>query len=385
MDSLTLQSIQDILAKNNSIGIVVGKNHSLDEMGAALALYLSLKNSGKQVSIASPSDPLVEVSSLIGVNKVKKSLDGDGGDLVVAFPYQEGEIEKVSYTLENGFLNIIVKAAEDGLSFGEKDVQFKKSGGLPYALFVVGTPRLSDLGALFDPEQLKNTTLINVDNKLENQGFGDVVLVSPEFSSVSEQIGHLLESLAYTIDIDVAQNLLSGISSGTDNFQSPKTSSLAFEMAAKLMQQGAKRQAVSNIKPFAGDQTFESRQQGETRLQRPQNQFPRAQRQTPRPFPRPQQFGQSPLNQPKPFGQSQNQNRPFGDAQGKPVQPQRPMPQFNLTQPQSQVQSNVQPQSTQPFGAAADKPEDEKQKDVNEKDAPPDWLTPKVYKGSTLV
>lgn len=360
MDNQTLQSVQDILAKNPSLGIVVGKNHSVDEMAAALSLYLALKGAGKQVSIATPVDPLVEVSSLVGVNKVKKSLDGEGSDMVVAFPYQEGEIEKVSYTLENGFLNIIVKASESGLSFTDKDVIFKKSGGLPSALFVVGTPRLSDLGTLFDPQQLKDVTLINIDNKIENQGFGDLVLVSPEFSSVSEQVGHLLESLAYPLDLDIAQNLLSGIYSGTENFQSPKTSSLAFEMAAKLMHQGAKKPQVSPSKrPFEGDQTFAQRQDN-NRQDRPQG-MPRPQRPMPRPMPRPQQFNQGPMNQPMP--------RPFP----RPAQTQR-------------QQQNVQLQPNQAFGNAADRPEDEKQKDnPDEKDAPADWLTPKVYKGSSLV
>jgi len=31
------------------------------------------------------------------------------GDLVVPFPYREGEIEKVSYTRDDNFLNIVVR------------------------------------------------------------------------------------------------------------------------------------------------------------------------------------------------------------------------------------------------------------------------------------
>ena len=104
------------------MAVIVKPNPSLDEMAAGLGMYLVLKQMGKNISIACPTDPIVAVSSLVGIDQVQKSLGGEGGDLTVSFPYQEGEIEKVSYTLDNGQLNIVVKAGEKGLSFQQKDV-----------------------------------------------------------------------------------------------------------------------------------------------------------------------------------------------------------------------------------------------------------------------
>lgn len=88
MNESVLGQIKDLLTQNDSIGIVVGKNPSVDAMGSALALYLSLKNSGKNTVIVSATTPLVEHSSLIGIDKVKGSFEGEGGDLVVSFPYK---------------------------------------------------------------------------------------------------------------------------------------------------------------------------------------------------------------------------------------------------------------------------------------------------------
>jgi len=242
MDSFNLEKIRELLDKNDKIGIAVGKNPGIDEMAAALALYLSLTQSGKSVSIACPTQPLVEVSSLVGIDKVKTAFDGNASDLIVSFP-DKGDIEKISYTREDGFINIIVKAAEQGLSFDEKDIGFKRNTGAPSAIFIIGTPRLSDLGRLFDAESLKDTAIINIDNKESNQGFGDVVLVSKDFSSVSESIAAIISSLGIKLDVDTASNLLSGITHATNNFQDPKTSVAAFEMAAMLMKQGARRTA----------------------------------------------------------------------------------------------------------------------------------------------
>ncbi len=254
METQTVQKIQDLIGQNEKVSIVVGKDPSTDVMAAALSLYLTLQKMGKRVRIACPSTPLVELSSLVGIDKIKKDLSGEGGDLVVSFPYREGEIEKVSYTLDNGYLNIVVKAGLDGLTFSEEDIKYKRGGSTPRILFVIGTSRLSDLGDLFNPQSLKETTVINIDNKKDNQNFGDIVLVSSQFSSVSEQVATLIASMQLTIDVDIAQNLLSGISTATNNFQKEDTSVNAFEMAAILMKKGAVRivgvKQPSSIDPF---------------------------------------------------------------------------------------------------------------------------------------
>lgn len=311
-----LQKLKDALGKANSIGIVVGQNPSLDQMAAALALHLVLKHANKKSVVASPTNPIVEISSLVGIDKVQTVLGGDAGDLVVAFPYVEGEIDKVSYTLENNFLNIIVKAGEKGLSFSNEDVRYTRGSGSIDLLFVVGTPRLSDLGELISGDKLKNVQVINIDNKVENQKFGDVVIVSTTASSISEQMADILLDLGFNIDQDVAQNLLSGIMNATNNFQDPRTTGLAFETAGLMMKYGAMR----------------------TRDNRPQvSEFiPRQQVATP-----------------------------------------VPAAQFNsfneVVAPKTQnFQNNFQPQPQAP---------------VEEKkiETPIDWLSPKVYKGSSNI
>ena len=241
MDQTILQKLKDAISKSASIGIAVGQNPSIDEMGAALSLYLLLKNAGKRVSVASPTDPIVEVSSLVGIDRVQRNFGGDAGDLVVAFPYKEGEIEKVSYTLENNFLNIIVKSSEQGLSFNENEIRFTRGSGSIDLLIVIGAATLDQIGNVVDSQKLGNVSVINIDNDPNNQNFGDIVLVSPQASSVSEHVADIVLTLGFSLDQDSAQNLFSGVMSATENFQSPRTSSLAFEVASFLMKRGAQR------------------------------------------------------------------------------------------------------------------------------------------------
>jgi hypothetical protein len=345
MDNTTLQRIQDALQKSRNIAVAVGRNPSIDQMGAALSLYLSLKEMGKNISILSVTEPIVELSNLVGIDKVKMRYEGEGADLVVSFPYREGEIEKVSYTLENGYLNIVVKAGEQGLSFSEQDIKYLRGSNAQLdLLFVIGTERLSDIHGIFGPDMLKDVTVINIDNKQENQGYGDIVLVSSRFSSISEQITQLLSDLKAPVNNDIAQNLLDGITYETENFQSPKTSFLAFEMAGVLMRQGALRvrgqqATVRQRQDLGQSQLSQQRRQQPQQVQDKRQQFDQRRQQ-----PRPQQHNQG--------YQQPHQNQAQHQA----------MPQH-----QDQPDSQTQPE------------------EVTDSNPPTDWLTPKVYKGSSEV
>lgn len=366
MDNNNIQKLRETLAKNNNFAVVTGQNPSLDEMAATLSLYLMLKNAEKKVTIACPTPPIVEISSLVGIDRVQTTLGGEASDLVVSFPYVEGEIEKVSYTLEDGYLNIIVKAAEQGLSFDEKDVKYTRGSGKIDVLFVVGTPQLSDLGNLFDSEKLKNIKIVNIDNKPENPSYGDIAIVSTRLSSVSEQIADLALALGFRIDKDIAQNLLSGITTATKNFQDAATSPMAFEMAALLLKKGASR-----VHDTAARESILRREdkRDENRNPQPNNFTPR--RDDNRPAHHDQRREENRHPQPaRPRFQNDQRgrnNQPFQDR------PQKPFQERNQPQPEEPTQFNLTPTQQQP----------EIQPEEKEDNAPVDWLTPKVYKGSS--
>lgn len=377
MDNQTFQRIKDLITQHQAIGVVVRPNPSLDEMAGGLGMYLVLEKMGKQASIACPTDVVVGLSNLVGIQKVSKSLGsstGKGGNLTVSFPYREGEIEKVSYTQENGLLNILVQAGQNGLSFSQNDVKFSQSGGtgaMPTLLFAIGVPSLSDVSSLVPQDALQNMTVVNIDNKQENAKYGDVVVVSPRFSSVSEQVADFLTLLEPQIELDrdASQNLFDGIAFATKDYTAQNTSYLAFEMAGILMKKGATRYKAPGASVPQGqnaNQYFPPQPMLQP-MQQP------VQQSVMQPAPQPQMS----VPQPQPMQQPQfAQPQPFGNAQG-----QQPVMQPQFTQPMPQPQP-------QPFTAA---PQFETQQPAQQTaqqqpaEAPSDWLTPKVYKGSSVL
>ncbi|CAN5182716.1 hypothetical protein BH09PAT1_BH09PAT1_2060 [soil metagenome] len=364
MDNQALQKIKDTIAAGQQVSIAVSQNPNIDQMAAALSLSLSLQAQGKKVTVVSPTEPIVELSSLVGIDKVKTSNEGSAGDLVVSFPYREGEIEKVSYTIENGSLNIVVKAGEAGLTFSEQDVQFKRGADKPELLFTIGVARMADIEGIFSAESLQDVTIINIDNNSTNEGYGTMVLVSPKFSSLSEQVADLMLNLGYEIDVDASQNLLSGIITATNNFQIPTTSYLAFEIASILMKKGAVRPNSSRVnQPQPQVQAPVRPQVQNAPMRQPQQQRP----QQPRPQQQPQPQREDRQDRRDAIREAlrvQSQNR----NEQKQEQPRRD--DFQNQQPRPQPQAQQQPQQ-----------------DVVQSDQKPpsDWLTPKVYKGSSSV
>ena len=368
MDNRVSGQLRDIISKNNNIGIALGKNPSVDAMASALSLYLALKAEGKNVSVVCPTNVLVEHSNLVGVDKVKTGFEDNSGDMTVSFPYEEGEIDKISYTLENGSLNIIVKAGENRLSFNEKDVQFKRSQGYPSLLFVIGTSRLSDLERIYDPTALKDTTVVNIDNKPDNQGFGDVSIVSPSSSSISEKVADIMLSLGLNVDIDAAQNLLIGIENATGNFQDVKAAPLAFEITAELIRKGAVRSSGVGMRAQAEagfDNFSDEDEEAFFEPNRPAGQAfrPMSRQSMSQSFNRQQNAGAD-LQR---LAQMQNRQRgqvPSSDRQD--LTPERKEPATGSTD------SLRQDSGQAGQGRKGKKP-------------PVDWLTPKIYKGSTNI
>lgn len=342
MNNQAHQKIKDLLIQYTTVGIILPKNPTIDHVAAGLGLYLAIRQMGKQIMIASPTQPIVEISTLVGINNIKNMLGSEDSDLTVSFPYIDGEIEKVSYNLdkENNLLHIVVKAGDKGLSFQEKEIQFKRGGKIPQLVFFVGVPLLSDLGNFFNRDSFKDTVIVNIDNHSHNEGFGNVSLISSEFSSISEQVAYLLTHFEGQIDIDldISQNLLTGISSATNDFQDQKTSYLAFEMAGILLKKGATRQRVSHsvVKDESNSAFFPYRPQ-----QPPVQPFAT--------LPRQQSFNQ---------------------------------PMQRVIQSSQQSQGSMQSSKDQQVSQQNQLQGDTKQQP---KQTPPDWLTPKVYKGSSVL
>jgi len=242
--------IQSALATAQSIFIALPPNPSFDKAAAGLGLYLSLVKAKKSVEIGSPTEMRVEFSSLVGVDKIKDSFQGGKDSLIISFDYIEDAIEKVSYNIENGRFNLVIKPKPGRPPLDSEKVKYSYTGGKVDLIFAIGASSLGNLGRIYEDNQeaFKESQIINLDNNPRNQGYGQVGLVDPTAASLSEEVANLIALLRLPTDGDIGSNLLLGIERATSRFSSAKVGSNTFEAAAFCLKIGARRQAKRPLK-----------------------------------------------------------------------------------------------------------------------------------------
>ncbi len=362
MDSLNQvkTNLAQLLSENPSVGVVASGHQDVDVLAAALSLHLIFQDSGKNSQIVSLKEPTVEHSFLVGIDQIVKSFSGSTKTLTVSFPYKDGDIEKVSYNIEGDRLNVNLFAEEQGISFTDKDIKYIRQGSSPQLIFAIGVSQASEIAQLADA----GAKIVNIDNTASNGMFGDINIVDPGASSLSEIVAKIAQDLALQVEFDVAQNLVDGITAASVNFSSPKTSALAFEMAGFLLQKGAVRKDLKSMRPQTGDTSLQMLGQKQPFAPQPEQ---------------PVSNGQS-FAQPSPFAQPRPQVRPeprfdapVNDSYTAPMQP--------APQPYEEPRQAPQPQSM-PRPQMSDDSADVIQNLPSEDEAPSDWFTPKVFKSN---
>lgn len=233
-----LQELKNKLGTAQSVLLTIPTSPSQDVVAGALALYLSIKQSGKAISIVSSSAPVVRDSHLVGLDKI--TTDVGGSNLVITLDVPENFVDKVTSNTEGGHLNLIINPAVGVAPITSDNVKFSYTGAAADLVIVIGAADLRDVGPLAEKENelFAKDRLVNISNQVGS--FGSVNITDPS-SSNSELITALLKELALPLDVDIANNLMQGIESATSGLSSPNMTADTFEALAILYRTGARR------------------------------------------------------------------------------------------------------------------------------------------------
>ncbi len=233
-----LQELKTRLGTVQTVLLTMPANPSQDVVASTLALYLSLKNSGKTVTVATSTLPIVRDSRLVGVDKITTEVGGN--NLVITLDVPEDQIDKVTSNTEGGHLNLIINPAKGATPITPSQVKFTYSGAAADLIIVVGAADLADVGAIAEKENelFAKERIANVSNQVGS--FGSINITDPS-SSNAELVTALLKELALPLDIDIANNLMQGIEAATNGLSTPNMTADTFEALAVLYRAGARR------------------------------------------------------------------------------------------------------------------------------------------------
>lgn len=322
------------LTSAQNILIALPINPEVDHLAAGLALFLSLQTVNKKVSIVSDSIIRVGHTNLFGVDQVKTTIESENGDFILSLggvvQYDSlgkaivPALQELTWHPSGGDLDLVFKVTP-GQKFAPTHITPKPTAGGYDLIFVIGAQSLQGLGGVYSQNpQIFSGQVVNIDRVAANTQFGAVNIVDPQANSLSEVVGLILPSLGLNLSSDIATNILTGIYQATANLQTATADT--FEAVAQALKVGGS----------------------------------------------------------KPTTQVSPQPSAFAQAFSQPIQPQ---PQTAIPQTTSLpwVQDNftvppvVNSQAPQP--SPEEVPGGER---VTTETPEPDWLTPKIFKGTNL-
>jgi nanoRNase/pAp phosphatase (c-di-AMP/oligoRNAs hydrolase) len=241
------QQLAQILDKSKNVLILTAENPSGDVICSAWAFYFFLQKRKIETTIAL-TDEFKEIERYSFLPKPEKITDNIHGsqDFLLLFNTKYNNISNVRTEKEGDEFKIFI-TPEKG-SIDPRDFSFVPSKFKFDLLVIFGSSDKESIGKIYaeSPDIFYEVPMINIDNKNDNENFGQINLVNMTASSVSEIVAENLEKIdSELIDQNIAECLLAGIISATESFQKKNTTPKSLQFSAKLMEKGADQQKIN--------------------------------------------------------------------------------------------------------------------------------------------
>lgn len=248
MQNTNRKNIIELIKRSNKILVLPSSPPDGDSLGAAIALYMSLRKLDKEVTVIC-ADPVPEVYEFLPNMKIVGNKLVSSNDFIITIDCKKIKVDKIKSAIEDDKVNIII-SPQNG-HFSETDISFNK-GEISYDLIItVDTAELQQLRGIYENniEMFHQIPVINIDHHISNTHFGKINHIDIMSSSTTELLCPLLEDIAKDagvdlIDEDVATLLLTGIITDTGSFQNANTTPKSFEIASELIAYGARQQEI---------------------------------------------------------------------------------------------------------------------------------------------
>ncbi len=208
MNTEEKNQIAELLASAKRIAVIPSKLAGPEAYAAGVGLYYLLKNAEKNVSLIYPGKTPDEFPDIIS----REELTADTGrrELVVAVDYSNTPASKVQYTTENDVLYLTLSPMSKNFDFSKITSSLK---GFDFDLiFVIGSQTLEDLGQTYSDMEanLKEATVVNIDNTDKNTKYGKVNLIDISKENLSLLILNTFGIWGLNLDRRAAKALLGG-------------------------------------------------------------------------------------------------------------------------------------------------------------------------------
>ncbi len=247
MELSIAQQAKSLIEKSKKILLVAHAKMDGDTLSATIALHKLLQKIGKKTVVAC-ADAVPEVFSFLPETGVLEREISAGNDFVISLDCSRTQAQKLRWKIEGNQLKIFVTPF--GGSFQAKDVNFSEQSDFDLIITIDAADR-QQLGSIFEEntDLFARVPVLVFDHHTSNPGFGTVNVIDTKAASTTEVLFHFLPTMfgehwKKKIDADIATLLLTGIITDTASFQNPNTTPKSLEVAADLVELGARQQEI---------------------------------------------------------------------------------------------------------------------------------------------
>lgn len=256
IDQAQTNKFKDILEISKNALIIFPEEENLDLFLATYCLYsfLSAKQEARLLTPKFKQKIPTELNDFIDVKLIEHELGKE--NLLVSFPYQEDQVDKVSYYIgeQDKRFYLTIKPKKGVAPLDSSALEFSYAGAQADLLILCGVEDLEKLNQLyFAYENLYkgiDNHLVTINNFIPD--FGKLNLDISPSNSYCEAVFYLLKDMDQNNEDLLAKSnlptlLLYGIEEKNLGLQAQNTSSNTFLAVAELLQLGAMR--LFKLKP----------------------------------------------------------------------------------------------------------------------------------------
>jgi bifunctional oligoribonuclease and PAP phosphatase NrnA len=242
-----MQAAKTAIESHERLLIIPHANVDADGLSSALACYSMFRAMGKDCTVICPDTLPDSLGFLPGFEHLATEITSEQNFIITLDCSGGVEVDKLRYTVEDNKVNIVVVPKKGKLK--KENVSLLEGGASYDLIVVVDSADLSLLGSLYTEniDLFSEVPILNIDHHISNTRYGQLTLIDPTAASATEVLYNWFSwnpEWKRNLSPDMATLLLTGLITDTRSFQNPNTTPRSLEVAAELLDLGARQQEI---------------------------------------------------------------------------------------------------------------------------------------------
>ncbi len=239
-----IQEILKALDVSNNI-LIIFNNDNSDILMSSVCLSYYLKKLQKNIDLISENKEIDLKYNFLNIDESIENHLESNNKFTIIINTKENKAKELSYEPKESSIEIYLSG--ENRSFEEKDITYIKNSKNYDLIITLGILDIKNLSKIYSEnvDLFYNTPIINIDNNISNERFGQMNIIEAQYRTISELIFDIIsQNNPDVIDIKISNLLLTGIIDKTSGFKFSSISPNIMSTSSMLIEIGADRENI---------------------------------------------------------------------------------------------------------------------------------------------